>query len=401
MSFNRLSRFAMNASTTYVEGSGLRYTDSYWGSENGPSAHNTGFVPNTTISPIQINTLFAQTTLVSYIIGSVLADNTIIKDKSGNALITEDIDSTNTDADQNYIDGFKSFLNRINDIRGNREGIGTESVWRSRQLANGDNTDSTNYGYWSVNNQGHLTSSNSTQRIYVYRLYGQATSGTSYIEPGTNQILMSPQVNIQGSFGVTGNVNIGTDSSNTLVINSNSDFYNTIIFKGNSTVYLGEVDGGNTSSNNRSTFNLWSRYNEDGTNNTYTSQSLETILYNIGTRLDTLGFKQGMVETETGWSTISENYCYRQGNYCIIRLVGYINYTYIDSGTLIFKIPENFLPSSSYSCLIAITTGEGGGNTCILNIQPNGNATLSAEDGGRVYATGNIQIQLGHICSPI
>lgn len=351
MSFNRLSRFAMNASTTYVEGSGLRYTDSYWGSENGPSAHNTGFVPNTTISPIQINTLFAQTTLVSYIIGSVLADNTIIKDKSGNALITEDIDSTNTDADQNYIDGFKSFLNRINDIRGNREGIGTESVWRSRQLANGDNTDSTNYGYWSVNNQGHLTSSNSTQRIYVYRLYGQATSGTSYIEPGTNQILMSPQVNIQGSFGVTGNVNIGTDSSNTLVINSNSDFYNTIIFKGNSTVYLGEVDGGNTSSNNRSTFNLWSRYNEDGTNNTYTSQSLETILYNIGTRLDTLGFIRKTTNinftNSPNYYTIISSSAEVIGNlFCILRI--YFNYSEPSgqSSTATITIPEGYRPSS-------------------------------------------------------
>lgn len=257
---NFLTRFATSSQTSYAEGAGLRYTDQYWGSLNdqsGPSVHNTGFIPNTPISPIQMNTLFSQTTLTSYILGEVLASN-VIKGKDNSSLITVDIDSTTStesqdgsnSVDNDIVTPFINFLNRINDISGNG-GTGTESVWRSRQIGYSDSSD-----YWSVDVSGNLIPSSSNKNI------------------STNKIT---------SFG---NDSVSISLGSTITVSGTTSFNQTV--------------------------NIMTGYNSIGLPGSSYSQSIGTILNNISTRLYQLGFRSGDIPIQNGRISLK-----RQGNYVL------------------------------------------------------------------------------------
>lgn len=366
MATNQLSKFGDLSETTYSDGTGLRYTDSYWGGETGPSARRTGFIPNTPISPIQMNTLFSQTTMCSYILGQVLASGAI-KTKAGTSTITDDITSelTQDDANTNYASKLIDFLNRINQISGNG-GTGTESVWRSRQIGLND----TSATYWYISgSEGSLSPNSSMCSLYVNRLIewqnkstqltfnqNDITSNKQLIAPSasitgltsTNSLSVSTTTTLTGALTANGTVTLGSNPLDIVTINGNTDVKSTTItIKGGRVLNIGETSGG-TSSSNRATAYLWARYNSSNTESTYTRQSLENILYNIGTRLDNLGFSSGDIEFLG--QPISSS-LRRQGNYVICSFMYNKNITttqvqnYIIRGKNIFTFPDGFIPA--------------------------------------------------------
>ena len=193
MATNQLSKFGDLSGTTYSDRTGLRYTDAYWGGSTGPSVRNTGFIPNTPISPIQMNTLFSQTTMCSYILGQVLASDAI-KTKAGTSTITNDITSelTQDDANTNYASKFIDFLNRINEISGNG-GTGTESVWRSRQLGNSD----TSSNYWYLTQDNVLRYSTTGSKINTNEI--TCDDATTLIIPELNRLSVRGSTNLQNA----------------------------------------------------------------------------------------------------------------------------------------------------------------------------------------------------------
>ena len=350
--YNLLSKFGDESKTTYSQGAGLRYTDAYWGGNTGPSARRTGFIPNTPISPIQMNTLFSQTTMCSYILGQVLASN-IIKDKTG---LGGTVDTSDTDGDivstkttdkveEDYATPLIDFLDRINEISGNG-GTGTESIWRSRQIGYGDSGQ-----YWRVlDTNGTLVPSSTGNTLCVNtirRFNGSDPNSQPVLTFNTSNIASSHQITapsasitgltstgslsvsttttLTGALTTNGTVTLGNATSDTVTINGNTDVESTITIKGGRTINIGETSGG-TASSNRATAYLWARYNSSDTGSTYTRQSLETILYNIGTRLDNLGFSSGGISSAiafgNGWSATqnenASNMYYKQGQTSIL-----------------------------------------------------------------------------------
>ena len=382
MATNRLSKFGDLSETTYSEGTGLRYTDSYWGGSTGPSARRTGFIPNTPISPIQMNTLFSQTTMCSYILGQVLASN-IIKDKTG---LGGTVDTSDTDGDivstkttdkveEDYATPLINFLNRINQISGNG-GTGTESVWRSRQIGYGDSGQ-----YWRVlDTNGTLVPSSTGNTLCVNtirRFNGSDVSSQPVLTFNTSSIASSHQITapsasitgststgslsvsttttLTGALTANGTVTLGNAASDTVTINGNTDVESTITIKGGKIINIGETSGG-TSSSNRATAYLWARYNSSDTGSTYTRQSLETILYNIGTRLDNLGFSTGTVRVfgQTIGSSSSPS-IWRQGNFCYVSVDTVINFSdRPDLSQPIVVLPSGFTPNETQTGIAVI-----------------------------------------------
>lgn len=376
---NLLSKFGDQSKTTYSEGTGLRYTDNYWGGETGPSARRTGFIPNTPISPIQMNTLFSQTTMCSYILGQVLASNIIRnKDNNGGTVNTSDTNGdvvstkTTDDVREDYATPLINFLDRINNIRNQTNTVpGGESVWRSRQIGYGDSGD-----FWRVVNPSDtyiaLSPSSTSCQLWVNSIsrFNGSTGGTPTLTFNASSIESSDQINapsasitgltstgslsvskattLTGALTANGTVTLGSNPLDIVTINGNTDVKSTTItIKGGRVLNIGETSGG-TSSSNRATAYLWARYNSSNTESTYTRQSLENILYNIGTRLDNLGFSSGDIEFLG--QPISSS-LRRQGNYVICSFMYNKNITttqvqnYIMRGKNIFTFPNGFIPA--------------------------------------------------------
>ena len=395
MATNFLSRFAALASTSYTSGKGLRYTDEYWQS-SADSIREAGFLANSPISSIQMNTILSQTSMVAYIIGEVLASN-IIKDSSGIQTLTQNIDSTTSDAniESYYITPFINFLNRINDISGNG-GTGTESVWRSRQLSNSD----TSNPYWWVDGDGVLQKSGnqSVPQIYVGILQSSSTSDA-------NIRLTDGVITLTGnSSAVVGPLSVsGTLSANgTLQANKGINCGGTVQIGARAPIIMGSLSS-------PSQLQLWARYNQKGeTTDDYQeeAQNLETILFNIGQRLDNLGFDKGSVTpgtATTGTVNVTTNWIYRQGNYVIGHFTASMGSGAggFRQGNTIFTIPSGFLPKSQFTMMAG---GEGSqtGSTAY------GRYTLTFNTTGEVVGTNasfngvirSIDIQFGYEALP-
>lgn len=428
MSQNLLSRFAANASTTYAQGVGLRYTDNYWQSQGDNSVRDTGFVPNTPISPIQMNTILAQTTLTSYILGRVLA-NPVITNKQGSILITNDISSQNTDIQANSIaDEFINFLNRINNIRNNDNSLQYgETVWRSRQIAYGDG----NPNFWETTEDGTLQPSSTRENLCVNKIihFGGTTEVNATLTFNQNEIrsnvpiytqgltsngnviinnqltvdqsVSAGSLRISGQSQLLGDTTIGSGANSTITINGDATFEKDITMGGGQYLYLGDHTGDETSSTINSGINvrIRSKYNTSGdtTSTSWSTRDLEDILYNIGTRLDNLGFDLGSV-TPASTASVTTNWLRKQGTYVIGRFVatregqgaGWAE------GQTIFTIPEGFRPYESYTIQVGgptLTTVGTGITYCTIRINTNGSAVW--EDLSAI-AMEEIEIQFGH-----
>lgn len=280
MATNKLSMFGEQTVTSYLDGRGLRYTDDYW-KENYATTREAGFIPNTPISPIQINTILSQVTLTSYILGQVLVNSNVVKSKSGSACVTHDITSgTTTTVAESIAKQFCNFLNRINEISGNG-GTGTESVWRSRQLANSDNSAT----YWYVNSNGTLLSTSNSSQLNVSTLTATTISASQSVTTD--------------SLSVTDNGTIPTLTSTNITASDVASY--TGNFTGE--VYVRDLYVG-ISAKLPSDVTIATNYNISGglPGIGYTDRKLEDILININNRLAVVTNNYtGLVNGEEGY----------------------------------------------------------------------------------------------------
>ena len=391
MATNQLSKFGDLSETTYSDGTGLRYTDSYWGGETGPSARRTGFIPNTPISPIQMNTLFSQTTMCSYILGQVLASDAI-KTKAGTSTITDDITSelTQDDANTNYASKFIDFLNRINQISGNG-GTGTESVWRSRQI--GFNDSSTNF--WSVDSSNTLkptgTSGNlQSKKINATQLIVSQSSSTSSDE----DLYVSGDARITNSLA-TKTLQITNTTGQALTVQGSSTFNTLAEFNAavnchktchlgttmSDPIYLAVPSDPPNATTKGANVNIYTKYGRT----TYDQQNLIDVLENIGTRLDNLGFSTGTVRVfgQTIGSSSSPS-IWRQGNFCYVSVDTVINFSNKpDLSQPIIVLPSGFTPNETQTGIAVIAAD----NNPILNMYQTGSVQICTLTSGSLNIT--------------
>ena len=413
MAINRLSKFGDESTTTYSIGAGLRYTDSYWGGETGPSARRTGFIPNTPISPIQMNTLLSQTTMCSYILGQVLA-NSILMDKKGDALITKTnitSECTQDDANTNYASKLINFLNRINQISGNG-GTGTESVWRSRQIGYGDSGD-----FWKVVNiskpstQCALSPSSTSCELWVNsisRFTGSAGSDPTLTFNADNiessHKIVATSADINGVLNAdTLNVSETTTLTGTLNANGRVNIKSVTTITGSPLLVQSEsINLGNETTDK---VNIYTQYNSAGNTSGSGSrqQVLQEVLNNIGTRLDNLGFSKGSV-TPASTASASVNWLRKQGNYVVGHFTasrqgvgsGWAN------GQTLFTIPNGFRPYESYTIVVGVGALTGSGiayGYSTLTFNTDGAVVWSHilwGDGSSAVAATSVDIQFGH-----
>ena len=225
---NNLSIFGLGTNTSYQAGSGLRYTDNYWKSQQ--TQRDAGFVPNTGISSVVFNTVLSQTSIISYIFANVLS-NSIIKSKVGNPLITKDIGvdtiDSETTADQ-ISAGFSTFINRINDISGNGS-TGTESVWRSRQIGYSDGSSSNQI--WSCDSSGNFNASTTAQILKTENIQAKSSKINIMSETTfTDKTLHLSSVTINSDLIVnpptSGTSKVSIKDNVTLEVNDNCTFVN-------------------------------------------------------------------------------------------------------------------------------------------------------------------------------